>query len=182
MLPLGCNRFCSRCATTIHDLEKCTPDEVEALLSSPEPVWVRVRKGRGREVATRSEPNGKFRRVVVAAAASIGMLAMSSAAIAAAEGPEGIIAGSIYGATGQTKVVAIAADGTRHEVKTDRKGRFRIKHLAPGTYDLEFSYGDTVWTGKSVVVEDERITYYNTSDPDAPIIVGVMSRGLDYDL
>lgn len=179
MVPHGCNRICARCATTIHDLSNCTPDEVDALLSLPEPVCVRVRQGPGREAATRKSASGRFRRVVVAATVSIGMFAISGAATADGDTPRGIIAGLVWGSTAQTKVTAIAADGTRHEVRTDRKGRYRIRRLAPGTYDIEFSYGETMWKGKPVVVENERVTYINTTDPDAPIIVGVMTRSDD---
>lgn len=179
MAPDGCNRYCSRCTTTIHDLANYTPDEGEALLASPEPVCVRVKLNGDPEVATRPGGSGKIRRIVISAAASAGLLAMSSAAIAAKDGPEGIIAGVVHGSYARIKVVAIGADGLRHEVTTDRKGRYRIKHLPPGTYDLEFSYDEFLWTAKSVIVKDEKITYLNTFDPDAPIIVGVMTRDLD---
>ncbi|MBO9497970.1 MAG: hypothetical protein J7496_02890 [Novosphingobium sp.] len=181
MAPKGCNRFCAQCSTTIHDFANYTFEEAEALLSSPEPVCVRAQLGNDRTVALRPSGNGKLRRIVVAASASIGMIAMSSAAIAAKTGPEGVIAGMVYSADPKTRVTAIAADGTRYEVTTDRKGRYRIKHLPLGTYELEFSSGETVWKEAAAVVKDEKITYVNTGNPDAPIIVGVMSRaGDDY--
>jgi hypothetical protein len=181
MAPDGCNRICARCTTTIHDLANYTLEEAEALLSSPEPVCVRAQLGPDRTVALRPGGNGKLRRMVVAVSASIGVIAMSSAAIAAKTGPEGIIAGVVYLADPETKVTAIAADGTRHEVTTDRKGRYRIKHLPVGTYELEFSWGETVWKGAQAVVRDGKITYVNTGNPDAPIIIGVMTRsGDDY--
>ncbi|MXO59407.1 hypothetical protein GRI89_07620 [Altererythrobacter salegens] len=178
MKPVGCNRICERCSTTIHDLANYSPDEVDALLGSREPVCVRVQQGPDRVAATRNGGGGRFQRVVIAAAASISMLAMGSTATAKEDELEGVIAGQVWAAGENVVVTAIAADGTRYEVQTDRKGRYRIKHLPFGTYDLEFSQGERTWTEMAVVVKDERITYRNSQDPDI-IIVGVMTRYLD---
>jgi hypothetical protein len=172
----GCNRFCARCTTTIHDLANYTFEEAEALLSSPEPVCVRAQIGADRAIVLQPGRSGKLRRMVVVATASVGLMAMSSAAIATKRGPEGMIAGIIYEMDERTAVAAIGADGARHEVKTDRSGRFRIKHLAPGTYQLEFTNANSTWSGETVVVHDERITYTNTSNPDVEYIVGTFSR------
>jgi hypothetical protein len=178
MAPDGCNRFCSHCAKTIHDLSNCTPDEVDALLSSPEPVCVRAKLETDGSVETRAVSQGALRRVFVATSVSLGLMAVSNAAIATEDQPEGIIAGQVFAFSSRVTVTAIAADGTRREVKSDRKGRYRFKHLPPGKYDLEFSDGEKVWTGHSIEVEDGKITYFNSSDPNM-IIVGVMSRALE---
>lgn len=95
-------------------------------------------------------------------AAAIGLLTMSSAAIAETAGT---ISGFVFNmSVKKTKAVAIAADGTRHEVSVRRSGHYRIENLPPGNYELEFSQGDTMWFDDAEVKSAQE-TVVNTTHP-----------------
>lgn len=107
--------------------------------------------------------NQRIRKLAVIAGAAFGLLATSSTAQAA-----GTITGFVFDCDQNTKAVAIAADGTRHEVKVRRNCHYRIENLPAGTYELEFSRGKTLWIAEDdAVVDESKDAVVNTNNPAA---------------
>jgi hypothetical protein len=157
MSPSGCNRHCDHCDKIIHDLEQLTSDEAEALIRSGTEVCVRAKINAEGAIQLRPSPRSSVGRLV---AASIGMLAMAAPATAAKPEPRGIIVGHDTGAYFKTKVTAVGTDGRKYHGKVGVDGRYEIRGVPPGTYELRFSEhcpsgGSSRWTGPTVIVQDD---------------------------
>ncbi len=174
MTPQGRNRFCGECAKTIHDLASYSFDEVDALIRSGEAVCVRARLGTGGAIALQNDPMRKARRIVATVGASVSLMAMCTPAYAGKRGLEGTIAGKVDYSWPSILVTATGPDGIRHSAKSNRYGRYKIKHLPPGTYKIAFSDGETDWNGADTVVEDRKTAVRDTENPNPPIIVGMI--------
>src|SRR6185369_252274 len=101
MSPSGCNRHCDRCDKIIHDLERLTLDEAEALLRSESEVCVRAKLDAEGAIQLKASRKPRVGRLV---AASIGMLAMAAPATAAKPEPSRVIVGHDTSAYFKTKV------------------------------------------------------------------------------
>jgi hypothetical protein len=179
MTPEGRNRFCGECSKTIHDLRRYRWDEVDALLRSGEEVCVRAEIGKSDVVALRSDSMRKAGRIIATISASVGLASLSAPVFAGKRGPEGTIAGKVDYAWPQILVTATSADGTKHISKTNWKGRYKIKHLPPGSYKIAFYDGETDWVGPDAVVEDRKTAIRDTENPNPPIIVGMIQVELN---
>ncbi|HKX92142.1 MAG TPA: carboxypeptidase-like regulatory domain-containing protein [Sphingomicrobium sp.] len=172
MRPSGCNRFCARCDTVIHDLAEMSPRDVEALVQSKAEICVRAQVGPDGHVKLR--PGG--RRMVAAIGASVGILAASSQA-AASETPKfGAIKGEVMGSCGGLIVTATAADGRIYRAKVGPNGRYKVKRLPAGDYDVKTEVGGPEPPKAShVVVQAGRTTKLDINDPlNFCIVVGML--------
>ena len=171
----GCNRFCDQCEKTIFDLENFTLAQTEALLRSGEEICVRAKLGEGGAIMLKPDPARATRRMVAAIGASVGLLALSSQPAMAKGRTDGTIAGNVLTNSWNTTVIATATDGKQYKAKAKRNGRYKIKHVPPGTYDIAYSAdceGD--WKGGKVDVQaDATATVSGVATPeDMCIIVG----------
>jgi hypothetical protein len=175
MTPEGRNRFCGQCAKTIHDLSQHSFEEAQVLLQSCDEICVRARLGTNGEIELRSGPARKARRIIAAFGVSVSLMATSASATAGKRGPEGTIAGRVDYSWPTILVTATSENGKKHIAKTNRNGRYKIKHLPPGTYQIAFSDGDTThWTGDDAIVEDRKTAVRDTENPNPPIVVGLI--------
>ena len=168
----GCDRVCERCDHLVHDLARYTIDEAEALLRANPGSCVRARIGADGTVALKPARGGTARQMMVAAAATAGVLAASAPALAKRERPTGAIAGGLqYGF--QTRVEARSEAGRTYRTRVDREGRFRFERLPAGTYSVTFipDCGDTR-TIENVVVREGQTDLPQVQDLDRCIIIG----------
>lgn len=127
------------------------------------PIATGIERMNDPRIAGAPARKSNIRRLAVTIAAAIGLLAMSSAAIAETAGT---ISGFVFKlSVKKTKAAAIAADGTRYEVTVKRNGYYRINNLPPGTYELEFSQGETMWFD-GAEVKSAKETVVNTTNPN----------------
>ena len=175
MTPKGRNRFCARCAKTIHDLSAYSFDEAAPLLQAGEEICVRARLTRAGGVTLRSGSTGKRGRIMLAVAASIGMAALSNPALADKRDPEGTIAGTVVMGW-RTLVTVTGPDGRQYTAQSKINGRYKIKHLPPGPYKIDFlEDGETRWNGGEIIVVDRKTVKHQTTNPNPPIIIGVIT-------
>jgi len=172
MAPAGCNRVCAKCDTLIHDLASYDLDEAEALLRANPGSCVRARIGPDGTVALKPKRGGKARRMMVAVAATAGLLSAATPALARQERPGGAIAGTVEGYGTQVRVTVTDASGRTRGTRS-RNGRYRIRHLPAGTYSVTLSpsCGEPK-TVENVVVRDGETLVPNVADLEVCIIVG----------
>jgi hypothetical protein len=175
MTPADRARVCARCDKAVHDLSNFSFDEANALVRADSEVCVRARVQPDGSVALKPSRRGDARRMVIAVAASAGLLAASAPAMAKKEGPPGAIAGRVEYPWHQTRVVATSASGQTFRAKVKRNGRFRIGHLPDDTYTLEFrpDCGDS-WKVENIVVGGGETVVPNTRSEAGCIIVGML--------
>lgn len=175
MMPNAQGRYCSRCTTTVHDLSQLTAAETAALIQSGQPVCAKARLSRDGHAVVGADAGRKSRLIPVAIGAALALVLSSSAALAKERRPEGAIAGRVEDGWSNSTVTAIGADGVRHTAKIGYYGKYKIKHLPPGVYQIEFFESDeNRWSGGQVVVSDRKTTICNTINPNPPIIVGLV--------
>lgn len=96
---------------------------------------------------------GKARRMVLAAAATAGLLAATAPTFASQDRAGGTIAGRIETCGIRLHVTATSSDGQVYRGMVGSTGRFKFEHLPPGTYRLTFDPGgEGSWTVENVVV------------------------------
>ena len=170
----GCNRQCSRCATTVHDLAQLTLEEAERLLSSGDKICVRAEMDATGAIALRSDRGRSARRMVAVMGASMGLFAMSAAAIAGA--PIGAIAGNVkFNGYRNGVVTATGRDGIEHRVKTHDNGQYEIRDLPPGTYELLFTSLGGDWVGRQIVVQSGKTATLNLDNRPREVIIGMVT-------
>src|SRR5436190_183981 len=150
MAPSGCDRVCARCDHVVHDLREYTLDEAEALLRTNPDSCVRAEIGADGAVALKPGRGGKVRRMVIAAAATAGLLAASTPAYAKRDRPPGAISGTVETYGSRVRVIATGSNGRTHRVMSDRNGRFTIRDLPADTYQLRF----VPWCGGPATVDN----------------------------
>jgi len=175
MTPAGCGRLCGRCDKLVHDLSLHSFDEAETLLSGNPDVCVRARIDTDGSVALRPNGRGEARRMVVAIAATAGLLTASAPAYAKQNRPDGAIAGKMYASTIRTRVIATGTNGQTYRTTVKVNGRFRIKHLPTGTYSLTFrpSCGES-WTVDNVVVSAGETASPEIERDSGCIVIGML--------
>jgi hypothetical protein len=131
----GCNRFCDRCEKTIHDLSRLTIDEVEELARSGD-ICVRAEIGAGGAVKLKGGRHSG-RRMFATIGASVGILAASSQAAAAEKPKLGAIKGAVAGSCGVDRITATASDGRVYRAKVGFNGRYKVKRLPAGSYEVK---------------------------------------------
>lgn len=174
MTPTGCDRVCARCDHVVHDLAEYTFAEAEALLRGNPGSCVRARIGADGEIALKPGRGGKARRMVIAAAATAGLLAVAPAH--AREGrPSGAISGDLFTFGPRHRVIATDANGQIFRAWTRNNGRFRIRHLPPGTYRLTFvtSCGEERVIENLVVGAGETVLRADQARDDC-IVIGLL--------
>ena len=174
MTPQGCNRHCERCATTIHDLAELTFDEAERLARSGRDLCVRAQIGPGGIVKLKQGYHPNARRLVATFGASVGILAASGQAAAAA--PElGAIKGEVVGSCGGIMVSATAADGRIYHAKVGPSGRYKVKRLPAGPYKVTTEVGPESPEASEVIVEAGRTAKLNLDNSiNYCVIVGML--------
>ena len=173
MRAAGCARHCASCDRVVHDLRQMTIDEIEALAAGGERVCVRAELNRTGEVRLKSAPRPFARRMIVAVSAAAGLVGAPAQA-SLGERHKGSIAGKLDGATCRTGVVAIGPDGRRYSATVGPTGRFKVKRLPDGVYELvaPSNIDDGEWTVGRAVVTGGKKTILNGDDPESCIIVG----------
>jgi hypothetical protein len=78
MTPSGCDRVCARCDHVVHDLSQYTLAEAEALLGANPGSCVRAQIGADGAVALKPGRGGKAGRMMIAVAATAGLLAAAA--------------------------------------------------------------------------------------------------------
>jgi hypothetical protein len=187
MRPLGCNRFCDRCKKTIHDLSQLTVHEVEELASSGE-ICVRAEVGPGGSVRVK-QAGRATRRMLATVGASVAILAVSAPATAAERVKLGAIKGAIIGSCGGGAVIATATDGRIYRTKIGMNGRYKVKRLPAGSYEVKVETGAEYHpeggidragvpglppTSAHVAVQPGRTSGQDLSTPNMCIIVGML--------
>jgi hypothetical protein len=175
MTPSGCDRVCARCDHVVHDLAKYTFAEAEALLRANPGSCVRARIGADGAVALKPGRGDKARRMVIAAAATVGLLTASAPAHARGPRPSGAISGTVENYGNRVRVTARGEDGRRFRTRVDRDGRFRIRNLPAGTYQVTMvpACGDTA-TVENVVVREGETSLPGKQDVGACIVIGLL--------
>ena len=176
MAPAGCARACGRCDKIVYDLSQYTVDEVEALLRRGPDTCVRAWIDNDGVVALKPGRRGDGRRMMIAAAATAGLLAASTPAFARTDRPDGRIAGHVDTFGIPIRVTATGTDGQTYRARVNREGRFRIRHLPTGTYTLTFvpDCGER-WTVENVVVSVEETILPEVQNENGCIVVGMLS-------
>jgi urease beta subunit len=175
MTPAGCNRVCARCDRLIHDLSHYELDEAEALLRRDPDTCVRARIDADGAVALKPGRGGNARRMVIAIAATAGLLTAGAPAFAKRNRPDGAIAGNVGSYGIRTRVTATGTDGRTFRTRARSNGRFRIRHLPAGTYTVTFvpACGDGR-TVENVIVGDGETILPGVQDVGACIIIGLL--------
>lgn len=176
MIPLGCGRMCARCDKVIRDLSQYELDEAEALLRANPDTCVRARIGADGAVALKRGRRDGARRMVIAAAATAGLLSAAAApAFAKPGGPPGAIAENVHSFGFRVKVTATTQDGRTFRTTAKSSGRFRIKGVPAGTDTLTFVPGcGERWTVENVVVGEGETIVPRSENEGGCIIVGML--------
>lgn len=172
MAPAGCNRVCARCDTLIHDLANYALDEAEALLRANPGSCVRAQVGADGTVALKPGRGGTARRMVIAIAASAGLLTAAAPALAKRDRPGGAIAGHVDSYGFRVQVTATGADGRTWHTRARSNGRYRIRHLPAGTYTITYSSCGESRTVENVVVRDGQVDVPDVRSENQCIVVG----------
>jgi hypothetical protein len=190
MRPRGCNRFCDRCEKTIRDLSQLTIDDAERLARSGDKICVRAHVGPDGLVRLKPNDGRHARRMVATIGASVGILAVSGQAAAADATKAGAIKGQTIASCGwDGSVSATAADGSVFHAKIGMNGRYKIKRLPAGSYEVkiesaapqapleenagpEAPAGTT--TSSQVTVEAGHTSVLNLSNPNGCIVIGML--------
>ena len=175
MTPAARARVCGRCDKPVHDLSQYSLDEAEALLRRDPGSCVRARIGGDGMVALKPGRGTDARRMMIAVAATAGLLAAGGPALAKEGSPAGVIAGKVQYPAFRTRVTATRTDGLTFRARVKGNGRFRIGHLPAGTYALSFvpSCGDS-WTVENVVVGAGETILPDVRSPNGCITVGML--------
>ncbi len=186
MRPDGCNRHCARCDHLIHDLSRLTLDEAEALVASNDKVCVRA------EVASdgvvKLKAGGNRRRIVAVIGTSVGLMTAASPVFAADGKPRGAIKGEVLGSCSAGSVIATATDGRVYRAKIGINGRYKVKRLPDGSYEVkvetfppepppEATAGPEAPAAprtSHVTIEAGRTSILNLTDPNGCIVIGMI--------
>ena len=175
MTPSGCDRVCARCDKVIHDLSQYEFGEAEALLRRDPDTCVRAQIGADGVVALKPGRGGGARRMVIAAAATAGLLTAGAPAFARQDRPGGAIAGTVAGTGFRARVIATGPGGQTFRAKIRSNGRFRIRHVPAGTYTLSFAADcGANWTVENVVVGIGETNVRDVRDRDMCIVIGML--------
>ncbi len=174
MSPAGCNRHCASCDRIIFDLAELTIDEAEALLSKGDEVCVRAELNAQGGVKLKSDAWANARRMIATVGAGAGLLAVGSAAFAKNSPVDGSIAGKVENFWLSGTVTATRTDGQPYRAKIKRSGKYKVKHLPPGSYAMQFDdwCSEGPWQGGTVEVKVGETTRKDTKNPNGCIIVG----------
>jgi hypothetical protein len=178
MTPGGRARLCARCDKPVHDLSLYSLDEAEALLRRSPGACVRARIDGEGVVALKQSRGSDAGRMVLAVAATAGLLAASAPAAAKQDRPNGAIAGHVDTFGFRTRVKATGPDGRSFRATVKLNGRFRIKRLPSGTYRLTFnpSCGEN-WTVENVVVGGGETLLPEVERDSGCITIGMLQIG-----
>jgi hypothetical protein len=175
MTPSGCDRVCARCDHVVHDLSQYTLAEAEALLGANPGSCVRAQIGADGAVALKPGRGGKAGRMMIAVAATAGLLAAAAPAYARQERPAGAISGAVESYGSRTRVTATGRTGQTFRARVKENGRFRLRHLPPDTYTITFraACGETV-TVENVVVRDAETVLPGVQEVQGCIVIGLL--------
>ncbi|WP_284125509.1 carboxypeptidase-like regulatory domain-containing protein [Parerythrobacter aestuarii] len=174
----GCNRHCSACDKTIHDLSQLTLDQAEELLKSEDEVCVRAEIADNGMVRLADSGSTTKRKLVAVAGASL------SLALAACQTMGSNAVTPLYEISGATNyyeydaVVTLTDQyGKVRTTKVRRDKSFRFTNLLPGTFTLTITRwcGDPVEETEIVVTEDDVSLGTLKWGENQCIIIGVMT-------
>jgi hypothetical protein len=171
----GRARICARCDKAVHDLSHFSLDEAEALLRRNPDTCVRARIGGDGAVTLKPGRRGDARRMVIAAAATAGLLAVGAPAFAKKDRPAGAIAGDVETDGFPMRVKATGTNGRIFRSKVKKNGKFTIRHLPSGTYSLTFvpTCGENM-TIENVVVGAGETIVPKVQNPNQCIFIGLL--------
>lgn len=175
MTPTGCARMCGRCDKLIHDLSQYELDEAEALLRRDPDTCVRAHIDANGVVALKPGRRGNARRMVIAVAATAGLLTTGAPAFAERDRPDGAIAGTVETYAIRMRVTATGTGGQTFRARVRSNGRFRIRHVPADTYTLTFvPVCGNSWTVENVVVRDGETIVPAVQNVDGCIFIGLL--------
>jgi hypothetical protein len=175
MTPAGCGRVCGRCDKPVHDLSLYTLDEAEALLRRNPDTCVRASIDQEGAVALKPSGGVGARRMMIAMAATAGLLAAGVPALARPDRPGGGIAGNVQSFGIRMRVTATGTDGQIFRTRTKYNGRFRIRHLPAGAYTLTFVPDcGASWTVENIVVGAAETIVPDVQNENQCIVVGML--------
>ena len=176
MTPAGCHRACAKCDRVVHDLAQYDVADVEKLLRDEPGSCVRASIDASGTVATKAVRHGNIRRMVAVVGASAGLL-MSPPMLAGHQRKDGAIIGSVLPYRDKTMVTAKDGNGNFYRAKVKSNGRYHIKHVPPGVYDVEFSSKDcdASWVVPGITVgAGEVVTTDESDNNEFYIVVGLL--------
>lgn len=175
MSDKGISRFCERCSTTVHDLQAYSPTELNALLGQLGKVCVRARLNERGEISLRPVDARPVRKFVATLGGGLALMSASAPVAAKPKEPNGEIAGTVTDSDWATYVTAKSDDGKTYATKVKRNGKFKLKNVPPGTYQLSYSAACAEpWDGEKVVVEKGKTTDAHASENYGCIVVGLI--------
>ena len=173
----GCHRRCEACDKTIFDLEKLTPDEVEALLDRKEEACVRARVTPDGSVATAKGTSSNTRAIKASlgAAATLALAACSTIG-GSNVSPRFTIEGEVE-RWQRNDTLVLEGEGRRYKSRAKTDASFRFANLKPGTYTLTATgyCGDPKVLGEFTLSEDD-VDIGKVNYREDCIIVGVFQR------
>jgi hypothetical protein len=151
-----------------------TIGEIETLIDTGKEICVRAQiNGQGR-VALKSDAWRDARRMFATVGAGLGLMT-TGGAVASPRPAEGEIAGKVENSDWNTRATATGADGKIYSAKVKYNGRYKIKHLPPGTYRLSFTAEcSEPWEAGNVIVAAGKKTIGNTTEEYGCIVVGLL--------
>lgn len=175
MAQAGCGRTCARCDKVVHHLSRYDMDGVEALLRADPDACVRAQIGADGAVELKPGRGAGARRLVVAAAVSASLLTTGEPALAKEGRPAGAIAGQVEECGFKVRITATHESGRTYSAKAGLNGRYKIKHLPAGTYNLAFhSEAGDDWKVDNVAVGREKVIVPARQDPQQCIVIGLL--------
>lgn len=155
MPSTGCNRLCTICDTTIHDLSKMEFKEAEALLTEQPDACVRAVVSADGTVRLKEKTAKKSGKMVIAAGAAMGLMLAAAPTFSKAESHRGSVSGKFVGYFAFGSVTATDANGTVYTAKVSRYGRYKFKNLPDGVYVLRFdTQCGQPWVSGPVLVQN----------------------------
>ena len=182
MAPTARARICATCKTAVHDLSLYELGEAEALLRENPNSCVRARIGADGRIALKPDRKSVTGRMMIAIAATAGVLTAGAPALARPDRPGGAIAGHVDDTGIRVRVTATGPDGQVLRTRARSDGHFRIRRVPAGTYTLTFvpDCGES-WTMENVVVGSGETDVANVANKGECIVVGMLriedSRG-----
>jgi hypothetical protein len=175
MQPSGCNRFCSTCSETIHDLSELTSQEAEALLRQPGQHCVRAQVvGPDGALALKPGRLGYQRKILVAVGVSISLLTSACETLPRGSSPMGLIVGKVDPRSGVKSVTATSYDGRTYRTKVFGDGSYRFRPLPYGPYSLKFNDDCGGQDGGQVILQESEHSVEVSPSTQVCIVVGMV--------
>ena len=174
MEPAGCHRACAKCDRVVHDLSQYDVAGIEKLLRDEPGSCVRASINAFGVVVTKTERHVSIRRIL----ATVGAAGLLIGQPAMARNPRGygVLVGSTLEFGQKTRVTATDDKGNSYRTRVKPNGRYKINHIPPGIYTVEFSSPNCgSWALPNVVVDAGEVVVANEAENDEYcVVVGLL--------